>query len=572
MKKIALILSLLFLFASCTSNAPTENTAAPSATPPPPESAATSEPTPEKVEVNMSELEILDNIHINQLGYRPDSPKQAVIPDNASEFSLCRADDNSIVYSGIASDSLTSEAADETVRIADFSDFTQNGEYYIYAGEGRSYSFQINENPYGGLRKAILDFFHYQKCGMELDAGVWSHPECHATTARAYDINGDLTEDWKDVTGGWHDAGDYGRYIVPAAQTVAQLLLGYEMSNNPDSELLDIVWFEIEWMLKMQDEATGGVYHKVTCRSFPPLDIMPQSETDTLYLSPMSVAATGDFAASMALASRFYPEQKDTLLAAARRAWDWLQKNPDLPSFKNPRLVVTGEYGDDTTDDERFWAACELFAATGEEKFHDYIKSDDLYAGLGWKHMGTYGLIAYLFNAGDNADPELTERMKAKLQAVCDDIMAKYSSEPYGVSLGTDYDWGSNMEVGNNAMTLLIGDMLLGNTAGYTEAALDHMNYLLGKNALSQSYITGFGSKASAWPHHRPSVTTRQTVPGMVVGGPNSRVDDDPTLKRYCDGQPPMKCYVDHIDSYASNEITIYWNSPVYFVLAVLGL
>jgi endoglucanase len=202
--------------------------------------------------------------------------------------------------------------------------------------------------------------------------------------------------------------------------TVAGLLLAYELSPNPDRELPEMVWFELEWMLKMQDSETGGVYHKVTCKQFDALDEMPQDEHEELVLSPISPTATADFAGTMALASRFYPEKKDILLAAAKRAWDWCIANPNAPNFKNPADIGTGEYGDSNNKDELFWAACELFIATGEEAYHDVIKSGDVYSGLGWPDMGTYGLIAYLHHAKDKADSALTETMKNKLLSACE--------------------------------------------------------------------------------------------------------------------------------------------------------
>jgi endoglucanase len=137
--------------------------------------------------------------------------------------------------------------------------------------------------------------------------------------------------------------------------------------------------------------------------------------------------------------------------------------------------------------------------------------------------------------------------------------------------LGTQYHWGSNLEVGNNAVMLLLGSQFAEAGTKYTEAALEHFHYLLGKNPLSQSYVTGFGANAPKNPHHRPSVAVGSAVPGMVAGGPNMNTRQDPALSAHCEGLPPSKCYIDHKDSYASNEITIYWNSPVYFVAAFLG-
>jgi endoglucanase len=513
----------------------------------------------------------MDGIHIDQLGYRPGDPKKAVLPENASGFQIARVSDGAVLFSGKASEPRFCAASLETVRMADFTAVTQPGEYRVMTEEGRSFPFRIGDAPYGGLRKAVLDFFRFQTCGVALDAGVWSHPACHTPPAHVLDAEGRKTGETKDVSGGWHDAGDYGRYIVPAAQTAAQLLLAYELAPEPDAEVLDIVWFEIEWMLKMQDGVTGGVHHKVSCETFNALDQMPDEENGELMLCPVSAAATADFAAAMALASRFYPARKELLLGAAARAWRWCLENPGAPGFKNPPNVKTGEYGDEDSRDERFWAACELFAATGDEAYHEYIKAAEISAGLGWREMGAYGLIAYLLHAGDRACADLAARMRNTLASAARDIMRLCEADPYGISLGTGYRWGSSMDLANNAMTLLLAD-LTGPQAGYRKAAREHIHYLLGKNALGKCYVSGFGSDPMKNPHHRPSVAAGRAVPGMVAGGPCGNTRADPVLHKHCAGSPPMKCYIDHIESCASNEVAIYWNAPVYFTLAVLGL
>ncbi|MCL2499847.1 MAG: glycoside hydrolase family 9 protein [Defluviitaleaceae bacterium] len=509
----------------------------------------------------------MNAIRINQLGYRPDDVKKATVTLNAKTFRVQRSSDRSVAYEGTVGPALHDAPSGETVRVADFSALTEEGTYMLYVGDTPSYPFRISDNPYDGLRAALLGFFHYQKCGVDLDCGIWSHPACHTSLATVYG-----TEIKKDVSGGWHDAGDYGRYVVPAAKAVADLLLAHELAPKPDAELLDAVWFELEWMLKMQDEETGGVYHKVSCHHFNALDEMPHNERAELVLCPVTSTATATFAAVMAMASRFCPDKKERLLSAAQNAWDWLTANPDAPMFKNPEGVFTGGYGDRSDKDERFWAACELFAATGGEAFHDYIKSDEIHTGLGWNQVGTYGIVAYLYHAKDRADAPLTARMEETLLTVCRQIMNPYKNDPYGVSLGDEYRWGSNMTVGNHAMTLLLARPFTKHAAEYTQAALDHLHYLLGRNPVSYSYITGFGANPALYPHHRPSVAMGQAVPGMVVGGPNKFTQQDPALKEHCTGFPPSKCYVDHKDSYSGNEITIYWNSPVYFMAAVLDI
>jgi len=534
----------------------------------------------------------MNRIHIDQLGYRSNDPKKAVIPclttpcaDTAqlsgadgTAFSIVRVSDEAPVYNGRTSKPVSDSASQDTVRLADFSDFTKPGEYIVCSGALRSFPFVIGDNPYKGLRTALLDMFHYQKCGIDLECGLWSHPACHITPATIYG-----TDKKKDVSGGWHDAGDYGRYIVPAAKTIADLLWAHKFSANPDAQLLDIAWFEIEWMLKMQDETTGGVYHKVSCRQFNALNEMPQDEHGELFLSPVSVTATADFAAAMALASHFYPEYKETLLKAALRAWNWCSAHPEAGGFTNPPGISTGPYGDEDSRDERFWAACELYTATGDETYHDYIKNCGLYTevcntdvlfpfGLGWGNVEAYGLIAYLLHTAGKKDDGVTKQMKEKLLSCCEIIMTLCKDNPFGISLGEIYRWGSNMIVANNAMMLILGSRFAADGHAYIHAALEHFHYLLGRNPLSQSYITGFGSQAPQNPHHRPSVAKGSAVPGMVVGGPCMNVTRDPAINAHCANAPPARRYVDHKDSFASNEIAIYWNSPVYFIMAALGL
>jgi endoglucanase len=189
--------------------------------------------------------------------------------------------------------------------------------------------------------------------------------------------------------------------------------------------------------------------------------------------------------------------------------------------------------------------------------------------------MGTYAILAYLMHAKEKADNTITQKMKSELFSDCEKYLNLYKECPYGVSLGDFYPWGSNMLVANNAMMLIFGSLLViddnAKKAEYIDAAQEHFHYLLGRNPLSQSYISGFGSNPMKNPHHRPSVAVGAAVPGMVAGGPCGRFDRDEAVNEHCKDAPPSKRYIDHKESFSTNEITIYWNSPVYFMMAALG-
>ena len=327
----------------------------------------------------------------------------------------------------------------------------------------------------------------------------------------------------------------------------------------------------------MQEPTSSGVYHKLTTLDFPGLDVMPEDDLEPQYFTAISATATGTFAAIMAMAARVYKpfDQKFSTLCLARaeKAWQWLIDNPDVPGFKNPQEITTGEYGDRDDRDERYWAAAELYRTTGQESYHLKVKElaqeNFSKTELGWADMGGYGTVAYLLNGEEAADRDVYQKLKSDLIREADQLVDISSKDGYLISLeNDDYIWGSNMGLMNKAMTLLFAHHFTGKKE-FEERALDHVHYLFGRNTLNISYVTGFGDRAVMEPHHRPSVGDHvdAPVPGLVAGGPNAGLQDE-YAEIHLQGRAPARCFADHEDSYATNEVTIYWNSPALFVLA----
>jgi len=543
-------------------------------------------------------------IHINQIGYRPQDLKVAVINSQKfllSSFEVINADTQEVVFSGeltgkAATDSLPVEpkldfSSGDLVYWADFSAVNTPGHYVVSVPEyGQSYPFVIQDRPYMEVKNALLKSLYYQRCGTALDeehAGEYTHAVCHAELAKLYDNHDKLI----DVSGGWHDAGDYGRYVSPGVNTVAFLLLSHELftdrfqesinlpeSGNGIPDILNEARYELNWLLKMQNQQTGGVYHKVTAMNFEGF-IMPEKDTSSLYVLPISPTATGDFAAIMAMAARVY-EPFDAkfakiALAAATKAWAWLEANPDAPGYHNPSDVVTGEYGDNSARDETYWAAVELYKTTGNERYHDAVKS--LFrsvnkTGLGWAEMSGFGTISYLTMDSSQADADVREELTKAWLKEADKLVARAKDDGYGISLaGGDYNWGSNMGVMTQATIFIFADMLKEDEA-YIRTVHNLFHYLLGRNALDQSYVTGFGSKQVMHPHHRPSGSDgiAAPIPGLVAGGPNKN-RQDPTAEKILPAKVfPARAFIDNQGSWSTNEITIYWNAPAIFVAAYL--
>jgi len=542
-----------------------------------------------------SQINSDDRIFIDQKGYLPNAAKFVLVAQPADSFKVIESSSNQIVFREKLNRWQTNDPATGlTINKGDFSDLTTSGHYIIdVPGVGKSFEFLISDSVYLDVYHKSLKGFYFQRCGVDLTteyAGVYSHTKCHTTDGIFHSTTG-LTG-FHEALAGWHDAGDYGKYVVNAGVTVGTLLMAYELfperfnqdnlnipeSGNGMPDLLDEVRFELEWLLKMQDQ-NGGVYHKLTREQFAGF-ILPQRDTAVRYIYQISSTATADFAAMLARASRIYqsfdPLLSQLCLAAAEKAWQYLEAHPNIiPSggFQNPSGTNTGEYGDGQDFDERLWAAAELFVTTGNDKYHNYFKDNYRASGLinspmGWQNVKALALLTYLTGNHSAINPTVHSQIQGSLINYCQTLVNKRNQSGFHVLLEPgEYFWGSNSHALNKAILLIIAYEKSKNPDFYN-TALDQLHYLLGVNAHRLSFITGIGDKSVRNPHHRPSAADNiaEPVPGLLAGGPNQYLQD-PILKTHFNSStPPALCYIDHVDSYASNEIAINWNAPLVFV------
>jgi len=525
-------------------------------------------------------------VKVNQIGYAPDDVKTVVVTSSDdTKFKVVNVDTDEVAFVGpYTSDLIFDPNAGSTLYQGDFTALKEPGRYKIISyPSGASYEFSIGEGLYDDVYKDIVLMLYNQRCGCALDSnisGVFAHEECHITEATIY---GDTSGKTFDVSGGWHDAGDYGRYVVPGAKTVQDLFLAYEdygqtsddmgipESGNGTPDLLDEAKYELDWMFKMQDEATGGVYHKVTASVFPET-VLAVDETDPLVIAPISYAATADFAAVMAKASVVYKDidstYADKCLEAAKKAYAFLEANPDMEGYKNPEEIVTGEYPDAFLDDELLWASTEMYIATGDDAYLSTVKTcleSNYNTGFGWASIGTYAI--YDLAKAEGIDADIQSQAKDQIITMADALLEKCKKDGFFMGLKT-YAWGSNKDVADNGMLLLVANKLQPNEE-YVEYARKHRDYIFGCNPTGYCYVTGYGTLSPIATHHRPSQTLDVTMPGMLVGGPDGNLED-PYAKAVLYGYPKALCYVDNEQSFSCNEITIYWNSPLLYLMTGL--
>jgi len=531
-------------------------------------------------------------IAVNQSGYPAGESKYALVIDAASDALYYEVvdwqGDKEVLHlqpGPLIRDPLTHRV----VRRLDFSRLHQPGRYYLRAGTVRSAAFVVAKDPYRHALRLLLRSYYLQRCGRALadrESGL-AHGACHTQDAIvAHPDHWHKQGEHISATGGWHDAGDYGKYIASTSVTVARLLTAYEQNdalasdgwlNIPESgngvpDVLDEARVGLEWMLTMQRE-DGAVYRKLSGRQWPPHGAPAKDQQSRLIYGPAS-SDTAKFAAVMALAARlvkpWHEADAKRYQKASLAAWDALDgirrqqvewhEGDDSGSGKYLYSEIDNEDSLLTDVDDRFWAAAELYRLTGDRKYHDYLRQHEReirYTLFGWKNPAALGVVHYL--QAKRQDRRLSDILQTLLFAQADQLLQSSAANVYRLA-DTRFIWGSNKRCAEHGITLMQAYRLSGKK-NYLQAAQAQADYLLGINPFAQSFVSGLGSRSVQHVHH----SWREDIPGLLVGGPNTGAQDGIAPK----GKGILS-YVDDARSYATNEYAIDYNAALIGLLAEL--
>ena len=575
------------------------------------------------------DLEIsIANVRINQIGYLPYSSKKAVykLPDDSNDFDTSRVwrlmSDGNIVATGntIPHGDSIDAASGDLVHSIDFSDYKLSGEdYTLVVVDGdtlyESNSFPISSSIYDQVKFDALSYFYHNRSndvieaevvGENLARPIGHESDSNTDTTSCLAGNSDCTT--VDVSGGWYDAGDHGKYVVNGGISTWTLLNlferfkylanGYESlddgtmalpsdeRSNGIPDILDEAKWEIEWFLKMQvasDQPLAGmVYHKIHDDEWTGFPLAPHEDLETRHVYPVSTAATLNFAAIGAQCYRIYVDIDNDLaercLSQAETAYAAALNNPDI--YASEESTGGGAYEDTKTTDEFYWAATELYISTEKQSYSKDMQKSPLHLWLytsgtslfNWQTTNALAIISIA--TARNPTYSWTIKARALIVAAADKYTEIASTQGYGVPFDSSYYvMGSNASVVNNMMVLGLAYDFTKNEK-YIDAMLLSANYIFGVNPLSQSYVTGYGTTSVENPHHRfwaNSVDSNypSAPAGVLAGGPNSGLQDVYS-SRVLNGCAPQKCYVDHISAWSVNEVTINWNAPLAWVTAYL--
>lgn len=521
---------------------------------------------------------------VSQAGYLTGDVKRVTFTYNAGDFfDVINAETGDIVYCGAIVFGRQNDAAWEFNSYGDFTALKTPGRYFVRSQIGiLSAEFTIADDPYNELQDSLVRMLSIQRCGTDTRwAGDAGHAECHTSPANVY-----LTETTRDVRGGWHDAGDYGRYVITGAKAVDDLLFAYLAnpgifddasgiyeSGNGIPDVLDEARYELEWMLKMQGD-DGGVYNTVITRNLPG-EIDPAEDTGELVTLYEETTTTAVFSGTMATAYLIYrdidADFADTCFAAAERANNRMDANLDIISLPNPEDVTGGSYRDNDDLDGRFFMKMAMWCATGEDVYLEQAKILFTYEpetanSISWANNGGWGRYLAITNpALREKDEQLYTSLVTSLVTEATGILDAVNGNSYNCSL-TAYPWGSNAEAANNGVLLSMAYDFTGNS-DFKRAAAAQVSYILGQNPLDMCFVTGFGTNYPQNIHNRLTEAHGIQVTGALVGGPDSYHEDKVT-ENIGDDIPPAKMYFDEYLSYSTNEMAVYYNSALINLLA----
>jgi endoglucanase len=573
----------------------------------------------------------LPTVRVNQVGYLPNFEKFAtVVSDSAAPLAWQLLDATGAkVAEGQTTPYGQDKSAGESVQLVDFGKFTTPGKGYVLDVAGaKSDPFDIDAHIYSQLKLDAFKYFYQTRSGIPIAmpfAGgeQWTRPAGHpnekATCAPAAALkkagwyDGGTCSYTLDVHGGWYDAGDHGKYVVNGGISVWTLLDWYERaqfmkgdktafadqaglipeSGNKVPDILDEARWEIDFMLRMQateGDKAGMVHHKIHDQGWTALATAPHEDKQERFLRPVTTAATLNLAAVAAQAARIYkPFDKAfaaQCLAAAEKAWLAAAKFPSLLAPASDSQDGGGPYDDAHLDDEFYWAASELFVTTGKPEYKKAITASPLSAkpmedaqqtAMSWAAVDTLGRISLAVVPNSLGAAEI-KAQRDLIVGLAESYLKTAQEQGYRVPLGLSksgtYEWGSNSWVVNNALVMALA-YDFNKDKRFRDGAALGMDYLLGRNAMAQSYVTGFGERALQNPHHRfwahqANPKYPSAPPGILSGGPNSGIQDPYAQASGLAGCAPQKCFVDNIESWSTNEITINWNSPLMWVSAWL--
>lgn len=552
-----------------------------------------------------------DNIRVNQLGYLPNHPKSAYLGEYmgsggdmkfpAQQFELLDASGKSTFKGAIKPRGVRDELVGQTVYELDFTSFNTPGNYRIFVpGVGLSYRFDIGSKAITPAFVNLMRGSFHQRCGHGVDAEYSRHHRlaCHLDDAYVNEKSTTLGfvkpknkaplyltefgDRHQQAIHGHHDAGDYGKYTTNGAGYVYSILqamemfpekfrhdnLGFPFSGNGIPDFIDECKWELDWLENMQD-TDGGVFGVIRPNNGGYENSMPPAKAHRFFF-PKDTVFAGSFAGALARAARsplvkqYFPKDAERYQEKAIKAWQWLEKNHTYVQYFH--------YGQEFGDwDERNWAAIELYAATGDEKYHRYFLQNFDPNRRRWDWWGLfeasgYATNSYAFLKDRKRDDAMLKRTQQAIRDACDKHVRESKAFPYRLSMPSESmnhkSYGWYFPASTFGYDLLCGYALDGKKE-YLDTIIHNLDYTFGANPFGYFLQSGLGAKRNIEVVDNESTFDNiiEPVPGIPlgIGSPGfywlARYERKPAEGQYPSEWPLMNRWFDGFN--VSTEFTI---------------
>ncbi|MEU0676437.1 glycoside hydrolase family 9 protein [Streptomyces sp. NPDC006172] len=551
-------------------------------------------------------------VRVNQVAYLPAGPKNATLVTDATAklpWALKNAAGTTVAHGWTVPRGVDASSG-QNVHSVDFGAYRGRGAGFTLVADGEtSRPFDIDASAYERLRLDAVKYYYTQRSGTPIRDDLrpgYGRAAGHVGVApnqgdRAVPCQPGVCDYSLDVSGGWYDAGDHGKYVVNGGISTWELLSTYERSLHartgrpaklgdgtlalPESgnrvpDVLDEARWELDFLLRMQvpdgQPLAGMAHHKIHDQQWTGLPLLPADDPQKRELHPPTTAATLNLAAAAAQAARLYKPYDKAFaaraLTAARKAWTAALAHPAVLADPGDG-TGGGAYNDGDVSDEFYWAAAELYLTTGERQFADHVLDSPQHTAdvfqavsLSW---GSTAAAARLDLATVPSKLPGRDKVRRSVTAGADRYLATLRAHPYGMPYAPDgnvYDWGSAHQVLNNAVVIATAYDITG-ASKYRDGAVQSMDFVLGRNALNISYVTGYGEvnahrQHSRWYARQLDPNLPDPPAGTLAGGPNSSIQD-PFAQSKLTGCVGQFCYIDDIQSWSTNETAVNWNAAL---------
>ena len=539
---------------------------------------------------------------INQLGSKPGWPMQARLVQATRDHRPLKATVVNTRTGAVERElpvgpgQLDADSQD-WIRPLDLGSSLPIGRYELRVPGLEPAAFEVGEQVYRPLHRALLRAFYLQRCGPALndpESGL-AHPVCHADDATlAHTDEVHAKGHALGAGGGWHDAGDYGKYVSTTAVAIARVLAVYERdparyadddtripeSGNRVPDLLDEMRIGLDWMLTMQ-RPDGAVYRKLGGPNWPHRKA-PHEDVVPRLVYGVSSPETAKAAATWAQAARLYaqhdPKTAARYLDAARNSWAWLEaqtgstqrfdhvEGDDNGSGPYRANAIDNEVSLTHDRDDRLWAATELYLSTRERPFLQRMEEWIPDAPLNlfeWKDPSALAMAYLLWHPALKDRDDLAAPVRQRVLHRARTLAEQHRRSGWGIA-NARFVWGSNKMTAEEGITLCMAYRIAGNPQ-HLAAARDQLHYLLGRNHFGKSFVSEVGSDAVREVSHLWFQITRKPIPGLFVGGPNTLEQSNIGPK----GRGPLS-WIDDNRSYATNEFAVDYNASLIGLLGEL--